>query len=170
MQMGEAAARLAALSAGTLDATVLAPPHTLKARELKMSILADLKSLPIYYPQSTIAVRENLLERSPQLVKNFLKAYMEGVYWFRTNKAPSLRMLRRYMRTDEKEILEETYDYFSTMMSQNLRINLEGIQEILNQETQAQRLPAAARRKPAEFVREQLLDELEKEGFTKKFR
>jgi ABC-type nitrate/sulfonate/bicarbonate transport system substrate-binding protein len=168
LQMGEAAARLVALSAGTLDATVLAPPHTLKAREAKMSILADLKSLPIYYPQSTIAVRENLLERSPQLVKNFIKAYMEGVYWFRTNKAASLNVLRRYMRTDEKAILEETYDYFSSMMSPNLRVNLEGIQEILNQE--GQRLPAAARRKPAEFVREQFLDELEKEGFTKKFR
>jgi NitT/TauT family transport system substrate-binding protein len=168
LQMGEAAARLAALSVGTLDATVLAPPHTLKARDLKMTILADLKSLPIYYPQSTIAVRESLLERSPQLVKNFIKAYMEGVYWFRTNKAASLNVLRRYMRTDEKGILDETYDYFSSMMSQNLRINPEGIQEILNQE--AQRLPGAARRKPAEFVREQFLDELEKEGFTKKFR
>jgi hypothetical protein len=64
--------------------------------------------------------------------------------------------------------VEETYDYFSSMMSPNLRINLEGIQEILNQE--AQRLPTAVRRKPAEFVREQFLDELEKEGFTKKFR
>jgi ABC-type nitrate/sulfonate/bicarbonate transport system substrate-binding protein len=168
MQMGEAAARLAALSAGTLDATVLAPPHTLKARELKMTILADLKSLPIYYPQSTIAVRENLLSRSPQLVKNFIKAYMEGVYWFRTNKPASLKVLSRYMRTDEKEILGETYDYFSSMMSQNLRVNLDGVQEILNQE--AQRLPAAARRKPAEFVHEQILDELDKEGFTKKFR
>ncbi|MGE5819781.1 MAG: ABC transporter substrate-binding protein [Deltaproteobacteria bacterium] len=168
MQMGEAAARLAALGAGTLDATVLAPPHTLKARELKMTILADLKSLPIYYPQSTIAVRENLLTRSPQLVKNFIKAYMEGVYWFRTNKTASLKVLSRYMRTDEKEILAETYDYFSSMMSQNLRVNLEGIQEILNQE--AQRLPAAARRKPAEFVQEQILDELDKEGFSKRFR
>ena len=168
LQMGEAAARLTALSAGTLDATVLAPPHTLKARELKMTIFADLKSLPIYYPQSTVAVRENLLERSPQTAKNFIKAYMEGVHWFRTNKAASLKVLRRYMRTDEKEILEETYDYFSSMMSPNLRVNLEGIQEILNQE--GQRLPAAARRKPAEFVREQFLDELEKEGFTKKFR
>jgi ABC-type nitrate/sulfonate/bicarbonate transport system substrate-binding protein len=168
LQMGEAAARLAALSAGTLDATVLAPPHTLKARELKMTILGDLKALPIYYPQSTLAVRENLIERSPQLVKNFVRAYMEGVYWFRTNKAASLKVLRRYMRTEEKDILDETYEYFSSMMSQNLRINLEGIQEILNQE--AQRMPAAARRKPAEFVREQFLDELEKEGFTKKFR
>ena len=168
LQMGEAAARLIALSAGTLDATVLAPPHTLKARDLKMTILADLKSLPIYYPQSTIAVRESLLDRSPQLAKNFLKAYMEGVYWFRTNKTASLKALSRYMRMDEKEILEDTYDYFSSMMSPNLRVNLEGIQEILNQE--GQRLPAAARHKPAEFVREQFLDELEKEGFTKKFR
>ncbi len=168
LQMGEAAARLTALSAGTLDATVLAPPHTLKARELKMTIFADLKSLPIYYPQSTVAVRESLLERSPQLAKNFIKAYMEGVNWFRTNKAASLKVLSRYMRTDEKDILDETYDYFSSMVSPNLRINLEGVQEILNQE--AQRLPAAARRKPAEFVREQILDELEKEGFAKKFR
>ena len=168
LQMGEAAARLVALSAGTLDATVLAPPHTFKARDLKMTILADLKSLPIYYPQSTIAVRESLLDRSPQLAKNFLKAYMEGVYWFRTNKPASLKALSRYMRTDERGILEETYDYFSSMMSPSLHVNLEGVQEILSQE--AQRLPAAVRRKPAEFVREQILDELEKEGFTKKFR
>jgi ABC-type nitrate/sulfonate/bicarbonate transport system substrate-binding protein len=168
MQMGEAAARLIALSAGTLDATVLAPPHTLKARNLKLTILADLKALPIYYPQSTIAVREALLERSPQLVKSFLKAYMEGVHWFRTNKGANLKVLSRYMRTDDKEILEETYDYFSSMMSPSLRTNLEGIQEILTQE--AQRLPAAAQRKPTDFVREQILDELEREGFAQRFR
>jgi ABC-type nitrate/sulfonate/bicarbonate transport system substrate-binding protein len=168
MQMGEAAARLVALSAGTLDATVLAPPHTLKAKNLNLTILADLKTLPIYYPQSTLAVRENLLERAPQLAKSFLKAYMEGVHWFRTNKNASLKVLGKYMRTDDQDILEETYDYFSTMMSPSLRVNLEGIQEILMQE--AQRLPAAAQRKPAYFVREQLLDELEKEGFAQRFR
>jgi ABC-type nitrate/sulfonate/bicarbonate transport system substrate-binding protein len=168
MQMGEAAARLIALTAGTLDATVLAPPHTLKARNLKLTILADLKTLPIYYPQSTIAVRETLLERSPQLAKSFLKAYMEGVHWFRSNKSASLRVLSRYMRTDDRDILEETYDYFASMMSPSLRVNYEGIQEILIQE--AQRLPAAGQRKPADFVREQILDELEKEGFTQRFR
>lgn len=168
LQMGEAASRVIALSTGTLDATVLAPPHTLKARAMKMTVLADLKDLPIYYPQSTIAVRESLLTRSPQLVKNFLKAYMEGVHWFRANKAQSLRALGRYMRTSDQEILEETYDYFAPMMSPALRTNLEGIQEILSQE--AERLPAVAGRKPAEFVREQILDELEREGFAKKIR
>lgn len=168
MQMGEAAARLVALSAGTLDATVLAPPHTLRARSLKMTILADLKALPIYYPQSTVAVRESLLERSPQTAKSFLKAYMEGVHWFRSNREASLKVLRKYLRTDEKEILEETYDYFASMMSPTLRVNPEGIQEILTQE--AQRLPAASRRKPADFVSERLLDELDREGFTQRFR
>jgi NitT/TauT family transport system substrate-binding protein len=167
LQMGEAASRLIALSAGTLDATVLAPPHTLKARSLKMTILADLKALPIYYPQSTIAVREYFLERSPQTVKNFLKAYMEGVHWFRANRAENLKVLSRYMRTGDKEILEETYDYFAPMMSPNLRTNLEGIQEILSQEIER---PGVAARKPADFIREQILDELEREGFTQKFR
>lgn len=167
MQMGEAASRVIALTTGTLDATVLAPPHTLKARSLKMTMLADLKALPIYYPQSTIAVRENFLERSPQTVKSFLKAYMEGVHWFRTNKAESLKVLSRYMRTTDKEILEETYDYFAPMISPNLRINLEGIQEILSQEAER---PGVAARKPADFIREQLLDELDREGFTQKFR
>jgi hypothetical protein len=93
---------------------------------------------------------------------------MEGVHWFRTNKNASLKVLGKYMRTDDQDILKETYDYFSTMMSPSLRVNLEGIQEILMQE--AQRLPAAAQRKPAYFVREQLLDELEKEGFAQRFR
>jgi len=54
------------------------------------------------------------------------------------------------------------------MLSPTLRTNLEGVQEILSQE--AERLPSAAGRKPAEFIREQILDELEKEGFAKAFR
>jgi hypothetical protein len=93
---------------------------------------------------------------------------MEGVQWFRTNKSASLKVLGKYMRTDDEDILEETYDYFSSMMSPGLRVNLEGVQEILTQE--AQRLPAAAQRKPAYFIREQLLDELEKEGFAQRLR
>ncbi|MBI2986209.1 MAG: ABC transporter substrate-binding protein [Deltaproteobacteria bacterium] len=168
LQMGEAASRLIALDSGNLDATVLAPPHTLKARKLKMTILADLNALPIYYPQSSIAVKESTLGRQPNLVKNFLKAYIEGIHMLRTNKAESLKILARYMRTGEKEIIEETYDYFSRMVSPIPRTNLEGIQEILSQE--AQRLPNASRWKPAELVRESILDELEKEGFTQKFR
>lgn len=168
LQAGEAANRLVALSTGNLDATVLAPPYTLKARSLKMTILADLNALPIYYPQSSVAVRESTLEKSPQTVKNFLKAYMEGVHLFRTNRAEGLKILARYMRTGGKEILEETYDYFSRMMSPGLRTNREGIQEILSQEVG--RLPGASRWKPADFVREQILDELDKEGFTQRFR
>jgi len=132
-----------------------------------MTMLADLKALPIYYPQSTIAVRETFLERSPHLVKSFLKAYMEGVHWFRTNRAESLKVLGRYMRTGDRETLEETYDYFAPMMSPTLRINLQGIQEILSQETER---PGVAGRKPTDFIREQILDELEKEGFAQKFR
>jgi hypothetical protein len=92
---------------------------------------------------------------------------MEGVHWFRTNRAESLKVLSRYMRTTDKDILEETYDYFAPMMSANLRINLEGIQEILSQEAER---PGVAARKPADFIREQILDELEREGFTQKFR
>ena len=168
LQMGEAASRLIALTNGTLDATVLAPPHTLKARNLKMTILADLNALPIYYPQSSIAVKESTLARQPELLKNFLKAYIEGIYLLRTNKAASMKILARYMRTEDKEIVEETYDYFSRMASAVPRTNLEGIQEILSEE--AKRLPAAARWKPAELIRENVLDELEREGFTQKFR
>lgn len=168
LQMGEAASRLIALDNGTLDATVLAPPYTLKARNLKMTILADLNALPIYYPQSSLAVRESMLERQPNLVKNFLKAYIEGIYLLRTNKTESIKILARYMRTGEKEILQETYDYFSRMVSPIPRTNLEGIQEILSQETQ--RLPNVSRWKPADLVREKILDELEQEGFTQKFR
>lgn len=168
MQVGGASTRLAALNSGTLDVTVLAPPHTLKAKNLKLTFLADLKALPIYYPQTTLSVRESLIKQSPQLVKNFLKAYIEGVHWFRTHREASLKLLRRYLRTDEKEILEETYDYFAPMMSPNLRVSKEGIQEILNQE--AKRRPEVAGRKPSEFVYEQLLDELDKEGFTQKLR
>jgi len=82
--------------------------------------------------------------------------------------AESLKIVARYMRTSEKDIVEETYNDFSPILSPVPRTNLEGIQEILNEE--AKRLPGASRWKPTDFVRESLLNEREREGFTQKFR
>jgi hypothetical protein len=42
-------------------------------------------------------------------VERFLKCIIEGIYIFKTNKAKTLAVFKRYMKGADDEILEETY-------------------------------------------------------------
>ena len=51
--------------------------------------------------------------KNPELVERFLKCIVEGIYIFKTNKAKTLAVFKRYMKGADDEILEETYQAHS---------------------------------------------------------
>ena len=74
-----------------------------------------------------------------------------------------MKVLRKYLRVDDPESIEATYDFFSRRIDALPRPNLEGLKNILRE-------MAAPQRNPSEFVDMSLLDEIEKEGFMQKLR
>lgn len=165
---GEAAVRLVALSTGALDATVLAPPETVKAAELGLHILVHISEMKAFFPQTVITVRRSYLEKNRETVKRFVRAYSEAIYQFRTNKEKSLAVYSKRLKQKDPRIIEETYNYFSTKFSFPPRIDPEGMQNVLS--LIAQRSPEIKTEvSPGQFVDESVIQELEKEGFFAKF-
>jgi NitT/TauT family transport system substrate-binding protein len=160
---GSSDSRLVALSTGALDATLLSPPQTKTAETLGFRILAHLSDLKAAFPLDTIVTSRSFLKQNREMVKRFLRAYVDGLHAIRTNKEKTIAVLQKMLRVGDRAILESTYDYYAPQFSMPPRVSREGLR------TTADFLDpkGAAAGFIERFLDESLLDELEKEGIFK---
>ncbi len=101
------------------------------------------------------------------MVRRFLKAYIEAIYLYRADKAFTQRVLAEFARTDDQELLEETWELYALRYLERVPYpTLEGLQTVLNES----RHPAAKDARPEQFVDLRLLRELEASGFFEELR
>ena len=162
LQTGPTAARITALERGHIDATILSYPDIYTARKLGMNVLADMGDFSSY-PNTCLMVTRALLEKQRPLVKNLLRSHVEAIHYIRTDREGSLRVLAKYLKVNDPEAVEATYDFFSRRMDRLPRTNPEGIKNILKE-------MGAPQRSPTDFFDPSLLDEIESEGFLRKLR
>ena len=75
----------------------------------------------------------------------------------------SRKIIARYLRTSNPEVLDATFDAFVKVVSKKPYPTLKGIQFLLDEV--AAKIPQAKTAKPEQFVDVSLLQQLEKEGF-----
>ena len=90
-----------------------------------------------------------------------LRAYYQAVQETRNDRNSALKILAKYVRVDDPEILSEVYRiYGASYLQKNLTIDLEGLRGLLNGlGTEATRVD------PAVFMDVSLLQDLDREGF-----
>jgi ABC-type nitrate/sulfonate/bicarbonate transport system substrate-binding protein len=165
VQLGTQPNRIQALFAGAIEATIVSPPLDLTAKKQGYQILVNIAELGIPYPQQVIEITDRFSREKPQTVKNFLKGFLEGVYYVATHKAETKRIITKYLKTADAEILEATYQSYLQVTDYSGYPDLEGMRNALDEV--AQRVPAAKSKKPEDFVNTRFLKELEAEGFFK---
>lgn len=168
LQGGTQPSRLQALLAGSLDATLVSPPLDLTAKKQGLNILVNIADIGIAYPQLVIETSERFNREQPQQVKSFLKGFIEGIYYAAANKDETKKIITKYLKTSDPEILEATHKSFLQVTDYSAHPNLEGIRNAI--EEVAARVPAAKGKKPEEFVDTRFLKELAREGFFNQLR
>lgn len=162
---GPAANRLIGLSAGALDATLLAPPETGEAMRMGLPTLAHMTELKAaHFPMNAIATRRSFMEKNRDVIKSFLQAYAAGIHQFMTSKEKGVAMLTQRMKQKNPAVVEETYQYFASTFSFPPRMSHEGMRaaiEMLQQRSPETKFDTNV----GKYVDERLMDELEKEGF-----
>jgi NitT/TauT family transport system substrate-binding protein len=167
LQGGTQPSRLQALLAGSLDATLVSPPLDLTAKKQGLTILVNIAELGIAYPQLVIETTDRFIRENPKAVKNFLKGFIEGIHYVASHKDETKKIITKYLKTSDPEILEATYQSFMQVTDYNANPNIEGIRNAIDEV--AVRVPAAKSKKPEDFIDTRFLKELEKEGFFKQF-
>jgi NitT/TauT family transport system substrate-binding protein len=165
VQAGAQPNRFQALVGGSIEATIISPPFDVTANKQGYPILANIAELGIPYPQEIIETTDSFIRDNPLVVKNFLKAFVEGIHFATTRKEDTKKIMAKYLKIRDAEILESTYQSYLQATDRKLYPNVEGMRIAL--EEVAKRVPAAKNKKPEEFINTRFLDDLDKEGFLK---
>jgi len=114
LQVGNQSNRIAATETNNADAAMLTPPMTLQARKLGMPLLVDASKLNIPYSSLFFVSRRPYLTKNRADLVNFTKAMIEGVHLYKANKEFAIKVLGKYMKIQDREVLEENlreYDF-----------------------------------------------------------
>ena len=164
LEIGSQPARFAALESGKIQAAMVAIPLTRKAKTLGFHTLADLQMLGLEYQHTGLATTQALIRIRPDLVRSVMKAYVEGIHYYKTRRAGSLGVLAKYLKTPNIEVLMEVYENLGINLTpQKPYPTLRGIEIMLRE--LAAKDPKAKGAKPEEFVNLTFIKELDGSGF-----
>jgi ABC-type nitrate/sulfonate/bicarbonate transport system substrate-binding protein/LysM repeat protein len=167
LQIGSQPERFAALEAGKIQGVMVAIPLTAKAKKLGFNTLADLQMLGLEYQHTGLAVSQGLIKLKPEVVRNIMKAYAEAIHYYKNHRTESLAILQKYLKTDDMEALEETYEAIGlALIPEKPYPTLRGIQIMVNE--LATKDPKARGAKPEQFVDLTFIKELDSSGFIDK--
>jgi ABC-type nitrate/sulfonate/bicarbonate transport system substrate-binding protein len=165
---GGSAARLIAMDARGLDATVISYDHALIAAQKGMTILGDLAEIVPEFPDRLIVARRSFLDKERDTIKHFLQALSESIYQVSTQREKILPIIARYLKVDRK-VAEETYDLYHNVFSLPPRVGRKGVRDVADVVLQQLGRPKEEVNL-SRLIDESLIDELEKEGFFNKLR
>jgi hypothetical protein len=95
-----------------------------------------------------------------------VKALVEAIHLFSTDKPASIRVLARWTRTQDREVLDELYQmYAGKYLLKAPAPSEKGIKAVL--ESLADRMPGAKTANPRDFFDDSFVRELVDSGFLK---
>jgi ABC-type nitrate/sulfonate/bicarbonate transport system substrate-binding protein len=157
LQLGGERNRLTALERGAISATIISPPGLFVAEAQGYARLGDLNTMGMRYPELSIVARKRDLKERRDLVRRYLRAYVESVRVMKANRDLTVRVIEKYIHVGSKAEAVKTYDYFAKSISDTLRTERDGITEFLA--TLEPKTPGASKRNPNEFIDETVLEE-----------
>jgi len=162
LQIGGIPERMSALEKGKVQAALLSITETLMAQKKGFNTLASV-SLP--YQGAGVATTRKFIRENPDIVRRYVKSQIEAVHRIKTDREMGSKVLVKYLGSQEKEILERTYDLNSAddKLPPKQYPTLEGLKNII--EPLAEKDPKAKAAKPEDFVDVRFIKELDESGF-----
>jgi NitT/TauT family transport system substrate-binding protein len=134
LQVGNSPERLAAVASGKVHGAILSLSQTSRAKKLGLKVLADLSQIDAEYPQGVLYAPQSLIEKRPEIIGNFLKAYVDAIRIFKTDRETAFAVIAKYTGITNKQDSEE---YYTTLTKNFLQDNptpsLKGIKTVLAQ-------------------------------------
>jgi NitT/TauT family transport system substrate-binding protein len=113
LQIGGTQQRLAAMEAGAIEAAPEIAPALLTASRLGYNILIDLAQIGVPYEVGPISTSRAVIAQNPEKVRRVVRAYLAGIHRLKTDKALAIEVSKRYLQTDDMEVLDATWAHFA---------------------------------------------------------
>ena len=163
LQTGGEATRFAALTTGAIDGAMLSGDKKVQAEKMGFHVTIDLSQLPIYYPVNGVVASKKFLASNPESARNFLKSWVEGIKAYKTDKELSLKVLAKYLKLNDRDVLEKSYEIYRPVYKKVPYGDKRAVTFALEQMTGE--IPNSAKLNAADFIDNTIITELEKTGF-----
>jgi len=158
---GGPAARVAALSSGVIHATMFTPPSDMISEKSGMRILSKIDVANI---GAGINTTPGFIQKNRAASLRFLRGYMEGIHYMKTNKDESLKIFSKYVRNSDLGIMTYLYDEISTRAERDLRPQADSVRALLD--LAALDFPQAKKLTEKDNWDLSLIDEIQRSGFV----
>src|SRR5262245_24295331 len=107
---GPDAERLGAMVAGKIDAALFNLSTAPIARKMGFIDLLQIADLGVEVQGNGLASSRAYIKSNRETVKTAMKGYLEGIYFIHANRQASQKVFAKYMRTNDPEVLESSWD------------------------------------------------------------
>jgi NitT/TauT family transport system substrate-binding protein len=163
LQTGGMPQMMGALEAGRIDAGVISAILGLSAVKGGFRRLVDFGDLAIPYPLGPLIARESYILTHRDATLRFLRAYVEALQKVLSDRETALKVLAKYTRVRDPQILAETYRIYRARYLVKIHVDLDGLANLLRFE-----LHESDGSKAERFVDNSFVAELEREGLFEK--
>jgi NitT/TauT family transport system substrate-binding protein len=155
------------LRAGGLEAAVVNAEIGIVARKEGFKELANLAKMGLNFPTSSIVTTRSFIKRNENTVRKFVRGFVEGVHYGKTQRAFGVGVLKKYLRNDDPAMLNDLYDLYILQNIPDIpKPSPEALKTVLDQ--MAETDPRVANLRPEQFIDARFFQELEKEGFIQR--
>ena len=152
----------AALQHGSVQVAPLSYPLYPKAIKMGLREMVNFADLGVEDINGTVITTRSFVTQQRDTALRFLRAFTRGMQRYRTDKEFSKKILGKYGKITDDEILEGTWQDYAPTLQKSPRPSLKAIQYMIENQFQGKKpLP-----KPEQFIDFSLADQLEKSGFV----
>jgi NitT/TauT family transport system substrate-binding protein len=125
--------RTAALLGGNVVGTLTAPPETLQIEGKGYHSLIDVTSLNLPSATSTLTSHKAWIQANHATVQKFVDSLMEAAAREKADKAYAEQVMSKYLKQDDKQLLDISYDYAVKLTRDDLLLSPEIVQAVIEQ-------------------------------------
>jgi ABC-type nitrate/sulfonate/bicarbonate transport system substrate-binding protein len=154
------------MSQGVVEATVVTIGGYVAAQKLGFHSLIDLSQANVPYEAASLITTRALIKENPDMVLRFTKGFVAAIQYAQTHREATLKILTKYMRTSDADILNASYDYYvGRVIPRTPYVSEKGLQAVID--FIRQRNPQIANVKAQDFMDNRFIKELDESGFIK---
>jgi ABC-type nitrate/sulfonate/bicarbonate transport system substrate-binding protein len=164
VQVGAVSSAVASLRGGRIHGAILSYPTIIHARREGFREMLDIASLGTPYAANGITIRRSFMQQRREIAVNYLKAFLESIARVKKDKSLAVEIMGKYLRTKDRELLDETYDFAITKYLKSRPYpTVEAFRSVVDELSHVN--PKAKGQDPRRFYDDAILQELDKSGF-----
>jgi NitT/TauT family transport system substrate-binding protein len=158
--------RLAALSRGFIQFTIMPEPWVREAEKLGFRDLLDTGLLDIPFHWNAVLTRESVVKTRRSMLAKVVRANTEAIHFIKTDREGTKAIFSKYLKLKDPEGLERAARAYAKIFPEATAPSPEGVKTMLDD--LAPRNPKAKAADPRQFVDMSFVNELESSGFIKR--